>query len=125
MSRKTPLNQRIAQKLPASATLTDEEVKDLARSVQAVDPLIAQFAKERNEALLTLDRETILAHMKKWGSYQQLLRMGMDMENETLFWFTVHKGITANTGLPKEFRMKSKQWLELRGSESMDDGDLK
>ena len=37
---------------------------------------------------------------------------------------TWHKSITAAQGLPKGYRQKSKDWLTVRGYQSLDDGDL-
>jgi hypothetical protein len=37
---------------------------------------------------------------------------------------TWHKSITAALALPKAYRQKSKEWLTVRGYQSLDDGDL-
>lgn len=75
------------------------------------------FIAERNEALLSLDEQKIRAMFRKWNDVEMT-------ENPTLFWLSVHKAITGCTGLPIDFRRKSKAWLEERGSRRMDDGDL-
>jgi hypothetical protein len=75
-----------------------------------------QFLKDRNEALMSLDEIKIRAYLRKYGEEPPA--------NPTVFWMGVHKAITACTDLPREFRQKSAAWLEIRGSRSMDDGDL-
>jgi hypothetical protein len=37
---------------------------------------------------------------------------------------TMHKCITAVRSLPMELRLKSRRWLEERGLEALDDGDV-
>jgi hypothetical protein len=37
---------------------------------------------------------------------------------------TMHKCITAVRSLPMELRLNSKRWLEERGLEALDDGDV-
>lgn len=75
-----------------------------------------QFLKDRNEALLSLEEKKIRQYLRKYGQEPH--------KNPSVFWMAVHKAITACTALPKDFRQKSKAWLEIRGSQSMDDGDL-
>lgn len=75
-----------------------------------------QFLKDRDEALLSLDKDKILAYCEKYG-------VKMPQDNLT-FWCGIHKAITANTGLPYKFRKKSKVWLIENGFVSLDDGDL-
>jgi hypothetical protein len=75
-----------------------------------------QFLKDRNEALLSLEEKKIRSHLRKYGQEPP--------EDQNVFWYGIHKAITACTALPKDFRQKSKAWLEVRGSQSMDDGDL-
>lgn len=76
------------------------------------------FIKERDEALLSLDKEKILVYAKKYGIQLALLW------DDDIFWKSVHKAITGNKNLPVDFRRKSKQWLTERNSRSFDDGDL-
>jgi len=73
------------------------------------------FTKRRNDALASLNEDTIKQYMKVCG---------IPLPPDRVFWLSVHKAITACIGLPIEFRRKSKKWLEKRGSASMDDGDI-
>ncbi len=78
---------------------------------------IKTFEDERHAALSSLNEEQIRAFYIKWN--------GCDLpEDKNLFWCSVHKAITADTGLPKELRRKSRQWLTMRSFTSLDDGDL-
>ncbi len=77
----------------------------------------AEFKRERNEALLSMDEEKIRGMVRKWN--------GIEMQkNPASFWLSVHKAITGNKDLPLEFRNKSKAWLNERGFHSWDDGEL-
>jgi hypothetical protein len=64
------------------------------------------FIQERNEALLSLDREKIEAYLRKYGS--------PIASNDALFWASVHKARTAIPELPFEDRQKSIDWLNER-----------
>lgn len=75
-----------------------------------------QFIKDRDKALLSLEKNKILAYCAKYGVSMP--------SNDASFWIGVHKAITGNVGLPLEFRKKSKQWLSKRGYKSLDDGEL-
>lgn len=81
---------------------------------------LQQFLNERNEALLSLDEAKIRAYMDKWSGPDYPLNKA----SPEVFWRAVHKAITGCISLPLEFRMKSKAWLDERGSNSMDDGEL-
>jgi len=78
---------------------------------------LEQYNMERNEALLSLDEAKIRAHLKKWDSL-------FHDAPSYIFWGGVHKAITGCLSLPLEFRKKSKAWLDERGFQSLDDGDL-
>ena len=78
---------------------------------------IQQFLEERNEALLSRDFRKVQAFHEKWNP--DLLRIP-DMVAE----LAMHKARTAAKGLPKEERRVSRIWLETRGYENLDDGDL-
>ena len=79
----------------------------------------ATFVRERDEAMLSLNEETIRANSRKWNG-------GVDSlpKDRLTFWVTVHKTITACTGISIEKRAESKIWLEDRGFSSMDDGEI-
>ena len=66
------------------------------------------FIKERNEALLSLDRKKIERYCKKHG-------ITMPTDDEA-FWRGVHKAICAITSIPFEVRQKSADWLFEHGS---------
>ena len=83
----------------------------------APDVELENFKRERNEALLSLDAESIRAMVRKWNKKE----MPADPK---VFWGSVHKAITGNLGLPRDFRLKSKAWLTEHKLQSLDDGDL-
>ena len=67
---------------------------------------------ERNEALLSMDRDKILAFAHKYSGNN-----GYADEDEYIFWISVHKMRTASTSLPVNERLLSVQWLTERGFE--------
>lgn len=69
---------------------------------------VAKFVRERNEALLSLDREKIERFAKKYG-------VAMPSSDEA-FWRGVHKAICNITNIPFEVRQKSADWLFEHGS---------
>ena len=68
----------------------------------------ASFVKERNEALLSLDRDKIERYAKKYGITVP--------DSEEAFWWGVHKAICHITDIPFEVRQKSADWLFEHGS---------
>lgn len=68
----------------------------------------AKFVKERNEALLSLDRKKIQRYCKKYGVVLP--------SSDEVFWRSVHKARCAITDLPLEERRKSVRWLREHGS---------
>ena len=66
-----------------------------------------KFVKERDEALLSLDKDKILAYCKKYG-----VRMP---ENETVFWAGVHKAIIYLDSATAEQKLDSMMWLIQHG----------
>lgn len=81
-----------------------------------------EFKKDRNEALLSMDKNKIIAYLNK---YQDMKTYATDYpENDKIFWCGVHKARTGCTDLPMSERMISKDWLSERGYESLDDGEL-
>ena len=85
-------------------------------AAKSIDPIIMQFIKDRDDALQSLDEKKIKAYLRKYHVTPP--------SNPVVFWMGVHKAITAATSLPIEFRRKSAMWLAIRGSKSMDDGEL-
>lgn len=75
--------------------------------------------QERNAALLSMDRETIIAWAEKTGGMPPAI-----LKDEELFWVGVHKVRTLLSDLPAEARRESKTWLEDRGYLSLDAGTI-
>lgn len=71
--------------------------------LKRLDCEIADFVKERNEALFSLDRAKIEAYMRKHGVDPPA--------NDLIFWAGVHKAIMQITDAPFELKMKSYDWL--------------
>lgn len=69
---------------------------------------ISQLVKERDEALLSLDKKKIKAYMKKYN-------VSFEPENETTFWAAVHKSIISIKSATDEQRAKSYNWLIQNG----------
>lgn len=78
---------------------------------------LTDFLRERNEALVSLDETRIRSFFRKWNKQE----MPSDMK---VFCGAIHKAITGATDLPRELRLQSKAWLDERGLQSFDDGDL-
>ena len=75
---------------------------------ERVSDYLAQFVKERNEALLSLDRNKIERYAKKYGVALP--------SNDEAFWRGVHKAICNITNIPFEMRQRSADWLLEHGS---------
>lgn len=68
---------------------------------------ISEFVKERNEALFSMDKGTIMAYFEKCGVPCP--------SNEIVFWAGVHKCICNITDSPPALRLKSERWLRMHG----------
>lgn len=68
---------------------------------------IEQIVKERDEAMLSLDKDKIVAYCKKYGVPIQ--------KNETVFWAGVHKTILYLNAATQEQKEKSAAWLVEHG----------
>lgn len=66
------------------------------------------FIKERNEALLSLDKQKILAYSQKYSG-------GSDPESDIVFWAGVHKARVAIAAFPESEKAISRQWLKEHG----------
>lgn len=66
-----------------------------------------KFVKERDDALLSLDKKKILAYSRKYGVQFS--------KNEKVFWAGVHKAITAMTSATEEQKQRSRDWLVANG----------
>lgn len=68
---------------------------------------IAEFIKERNEAILSLDKDRILKYCQKYN---------VSLSNdEIIFWASVHKTVCSINTATEEQRKHSKQWLSEHG----------
>ena len=68
---------------------------------------VSNFVKERDEAMLSLNKEKIVAYCKKYGVPIP--------KNETVFWAGVHKTILYLNAATKEQKEKSAAWLVEHG----------
>jgi hypothetical protein len=68
---------------------------------------IAQFVKERNAALLSLDETCIRDYAKKYGAEVS--------DNPLVFWASVHKARLAVTEFGEDVKQVSRKWLRDRG----------
>lgn len=67
---------------------------------------VDNFVKDRDEALLSLDRKKIEKYMKKYG---------IPKPPKEIFWVSVHKARCEIDKFPKEEKQKSMVWLVTRG----------
>lgn len=70
---------------------------------------IADFVKERNEALFSLDRKKIEAYMIKYGEPQCV------NTPDFIFWAGVYKAICEIKDAPEELAVKARSWLKENG----------
>lgn len=83
---------------------------------------VVEFVKDRDAALLSMDRETFLAFVLKWQAWSGV---NPDMlKSEALTEAIMHKMITTAKSLPLALRRESKAWLTAHGLKSGDDGEL-
>jgi hypothetical protein len=66
-----------------------------------------QFFKDRDEALLSLDKDKILAYSIKYGAYIP--------KDERVFWAGVHKARLALNCVDAEGKIISRNWLAENG----------
>ena len=69
---------------------------------------MSKFIKERDEALLSLDKLKIMSYMKNYG-------VQFNPSNKTVFWAGVHKAILGIRSSTPEQRAKSADWLVSHG----------
>lgn len=69
--------------------------------------LMRAFVKERDEALLSLDKDKILAYMHHYGVPVP--------KSNVVFWAGIHKARIASNGIPEDEKEKSRAWLTERG----------
>lgn len=75
--------------------------------MNALNTMLKQFVRDRDKALLSLDKEKILAYMKKYNIPHA--------ESEPVFWASVYKCIFHIKSSTKEQKEEAKQWLEANG----------
>lgn len=66
-----------------------------------------KFVQERDEALLSLNKEKIVLFCRKYEIYQP--------HNEMEFWKSVHKARVALKGIPEPEKEISREWLLQHG----------
>lgn len=66
-----------------------------------------KFIRDRDKALLSLDKEKIIAYCKKYGIPIP--------EKEIVFWAGVHKGIVSMKSSTAEQKCNSAMWLVEHG----------
>lgn len=82
----------------------EEEIKkDPEYAKEIENAKINEFNKNRNEALLSLDKEKIIKFSEKWG-----VKMP---QNDLVFWAGVHKAIMYLNAATPEQKEKSMNWL--------------
>ena len=67
-----------------------------------------KFVRERDEALLSLDKEKIRAYLMKYG-------VAYEPENEMVWWAGIHKAILGIRSATPEQVERSKKRLEYHG----------
>jgi len=65
-----------------------------------------QFKKDRNTALLSLDKDKILAYLKKYNIGHP--------EDDRIFWTSVHKSIIG-INVSEDKKVQSRKWLREHG----------
>ena len=68
-----------------------------------------KFIKERDEALLSLDKERIVKFMRKYNPEAKI------PENETVFWAAIHKAICVLDSANPGQKLNSTIWLVNHG----------
>lgn len=68
---------------------------------------LEEFKRDRDEALLSLDKAKIEAYLRKYDA--------PIAPDDNVFWASVHKARTGLNSLPEEERRKSEEWLSERG----------
>jgi hypothetical protein len=89
---------------------------------QAENAGTAQFLRERYDALMSMDRDKILAFRAKWN--RQRPTGPIEGITEVDFWAGTHKARTAIINFPMEERIRSHHWLTVRGYSSFASADM-
>lgn len=118
VSMKISAAGRAVQIMETEVGTTKIDLKKFLQSGQKVDMndlLIEQskdidiklFVKERDEALLSLDKEKIIRFSKKYGVPMP--------KSELAFWASIHKAIVLLNSATAEQKQKSTNWLLQNG----------
>lgn len=75
--------------------------------MKAIPIIRDQFIKDRNEALLSLNKFKIQAYAMKYGA--------MFSDNDEIFWASVHKARIAIKEIPESEKQISRKWLKAHG----------
>lgn len=71
------------------------------------------FLSERRAALLSMDRDKVLAYMRRWqASAEELGIIAVLESDDDLFWKSLHFARAACPELPKADRDSSRRWLK-------------
>jgi hypothetical protein len=70
-------------------------------------PDLDQFYKDRDEAMLSLDKDKILVYSNKYGAHVP--------KDERVFWAGVHKARLALSCVDGEGKILSRNWLAENG----------
>jgi hypothetical protein len=68
---------------------------------------MSNFVKERDEAILSLDKDKIISYMKKYDIPIN--------SNDLVFWASMHKAIMVMRSASKEQKENSSKWLKANG----------
>ena len=71
------------------------------------EKFLADFVKERNEALFSLDEKKIRAYSRKY-------KVPMS-KHPTVFWASVYKAIANITNAPEDLKAQAEEWLDSHG----------
>ncbi len=69
---------------------------------------LQDFVRERDAALLSLDKKKIIKYLRKYGVYTL-------PSNEKVFWAAVHKAIFNMESATEEQKARSEMWLAEHG----------
>lgn len=82
-------------------------MEEQEKGLSMKDKHIKQFVKDRDAALLSLDKDKIVAYLNKYNIPIP--------DNETVFWAGIHKCIVAINAAPAEKKIDSMMWLIQHG----------
>lgn len=68
---------------------------------------LEEFIRDRNEALISLDKKKIEAYCRKYGVHLP--------KNEEVFWAEIHKARLQIVDITREEKIKSAEWLAKHG----------